>query len=461
MFKQWLTESRDGRKLAELISRKKYVPAIELLLGQYKAGAREPGLRFTLAEVLVLAGRERQAVPVLIGLADELLGQGDLHWAGTALDRVESIDPGSHDLAARRAALAGQAYRQDLVFAAIAAEAIDETKSEAHAFDTLESAPSADEAELLDLVRALADSGPKGAGSRCSTLASSLLGGRRDDELLAHGSGLRRRTFAPGDVLVAEGEHDTSLFLVRAGTLRVLVRSAQGRDYQVAELGAGDFFGEVAAVSGRPRSATVAALAAGEALEIDKPTLDRLVLDRPEAKLLLEEACVARATSAEADAVRAVAATDTRPEEALRVLESHFGDRPWSPRMRLRLAHLLAKVGNYAEVVPLLVGLADELANAGESRKAIAILKKIGRLKRRDVEEICLAPLPRRRGDEDAAVDGTADDELRAILDGPRPATAEDRFRGWLLDLVRDTAGRLGCGPRPPDGASPALGSSA
>jgi hypothetical protein len=167
---------------------------------------------------------------------------------------------------------------------------------------------------------------------------------------------------------------------------------------------------------------------------------------------------VLRATNAESAAVRAVPPIDARPEQALRVLEAHFGERPWSPRMRLRLAHLLAKVGSYDEVVPLLVGLADELASAGESKKAIAIFKKIERLHRRDVEEICLAPLAR-AAVEKPATDEAADNALRAFLDGSRPSTPEDRFRGWLLHLVRDAYGRSGfAGEAGPAAAGPALG---
>ena len=50
------------------------------------------------------------------------------------------------------------------------------------------------------------------------------------------------------------------------------------------------------------------------------------------------------------------------------------------------------------------------------------------------------------------ATDEAADNELRAILEGSRPSppsrssTAEDRFRGWLLHLVRDAYGRSGFG---------------
>jgi len=471
-FRDWLQEASDGRMLAELIARRKYTKAIEHLLRLYKAGGREPGLRFTLAEVLILANRERQAVPVLLGLADELMTQGLLEPATAALDRVESIEPGRADLEARRAAVAERACRHAFVehhamddappsfateaevakearlpdpdaFTALAAEAIEERKSEAHAFEALDTAPTPQEAELLALVHALAATASSAPG-QATTLAGALLEDRTDQELLADGTGLQRRVFDTGDVLIAEGDRGTSVFLIHTGALRVLVRSAHGRDYIVAELGPGDFFGEIAAVSGRIRTATVAASSPGEALEIDKATLDRLVVDRSLAKLLLEEACVVRATNAEAAAVRAVPALDTRPDEALRVLEAHFGHRPWSPRMRLRLAHLLAKVGSYEEVVPVLVGLADELATAGETRKAIAIFKKIERLRRRDVEEICLAPLARPEAEQRPGREEAAENELRAILDGSRPATPEDRFRGWLGHLVRDAYGRGG-----------------
>src|SRR5262249_44249349 len=110
-FRDWLQEASDGRMLAELIARRKYTKAIEHRLRLYRGGDREPGLRFPLAGVLAPAGRERQAVPVLMGLADELIASGVLPPAAAALDRVASIEPGRADLAARRAALAERACR--------------------------------------------------------------------------------------------------------------------------------------------------------------------------------------------------------------------------------------------------------------------------------------------------------------------------------------------------------------
>src|SRR4029450_2134158 len=112
---------------------------------------------------------------------------------------------------------------------------------------------------------------------------------------------------------------------------------------------------------------------------------------------VLEEFYIRRASSPEAAAVRAVPLDDAGAErKAIEVLEAHFGQSRWDPRMRLRLADVLLKAGKYHDAVPVLIGLADELARAGYPEKAIAVLKKIEKIQRRDVEVVNLAPLARR-----------------------------------------------------------------
>jgi CRP-like cAMP-binding protein len=55
-----------------------------------------------------------------------------------------------------------------------------------------------------------------------------------------------------GRVLVREGEHRRELMVLVSGTAKV---SRNGR--RIASLGPGDFFGEIALLSGGPRTATV------------------------------------------------------------------------------------------------------------------------------------------------------------------------------------------------------------
>jgi hypothetical protein len=128
--------------------------------------------------------------------------------------------------------------------------------------------------------------------------------------------------------------------------------------------------------------------------------------------------------------------------------------------MRLRLADVLLKAGKEQDAIPILIGLADELARAGFADKAVAILKKIEQVQRRNVEVVNLAPLLR----ADAAPAAAAPDVAGPPAPAGRPrALTDDRFHGWLVDLVRHSVGKLqppthdgGRGLQTPEAPSPA-----
>jgi len=65
----------------------------------------------------------------------------------------------------------------------------------------------------------------------------------------------REQTFAPGDVVVAQGDPATRLFVIVEGTA-VVEQADLGR---VGTLGQGEFFGELALIEAHGRTATVRA----------------------------------------------------------------------------------------------------------------------------------------------------------------------------------------------------------
>ena len=84
---------------------------------------------------------------------------------------------------------------------------------------------------------------------------SSLVEGMTDDELAATAELFEESRYLMGDRVTREADFGYSFFIVLDGRVQVEVG-----DEVVAELGAGDHFGEVALVTGDKRNATVKAL---------------------------------------------------------------------------------------------------------------------------------------------------------------------------------------------------------
>ena len=65
---------------------------------------------------------------------------------------------------------------------------------------------------------------------------------------------MTKRHFAAGETIIREGELGEEFFLISDGEVEVI-----RADREVARMGPGDFFGEVALISGEPRNATIVA----------------------------------------------------------------------------------------------------------------------------------------------------------------------------------------------------------
>ena len=76
---------------------------------------------------------------------------------------------------------------------------------------------------------------------------------------------MTKRHFAVGETVIRVGESGEEFFLISEGEVEVI-----RAEHEVARLGPGDFFGEVALISGEPRNATVVALGEVEAYVLGK-----------------------------------------------------------------------------------------------------------------------------------------------------------------------------------------------
>ncbi len=99
------------------------------------------------------------------------------------------------------------------------------------------------------------------------------------------------REYADGEVICRQGEVGDRMYVIQAGHA-VVIREVEGTEIFLAELTAGDIFGEMSLFDRQPRSATVRAKGRARVLTLDKRTFLRGVHEDPSlAYRILQKMC--------------------------------------------------------------------------------------------------------------------------------------------------------------------------
>jgi CRP-like cAMP-binding protein len=109
-----------------------------------------------------------------------------------------------------------------------------------------------------------------------------------DDERDALVGEMEVETHDEGSVVLNEGDPGTSMYVIASGAVKVYTRSKGGTLY-LAQLGEGDFFGEVSVLTGKPRTATITAAQRTELLCLDKSKLDGVLAKFPGIRKVLDD----------------------------------------------------------------------------------------------------------------------------------------------------------------------------
>ncbi len=92
---------------------------------------------------------------------------------------------------------------------------------------------------------------------------------------------LTYKRYAPGEIILREGDPGRSFFVIVEGKVRVYKKLGDGSEITLATLGEGAFFGEMALLSGAPRTAHIAAEEETQLLEISDAVLREVVARFP------------------------------------------------------------------------------------------------------------------------------------------------------------------------------------
>jgi CRP/FNR family cyclic AMP-dependent transcriptional regulator len=107
-----------------------------------------------------------------------------------------------------------------------------------------------------------------------------------------------QRSYEPGEIIFNEGDDGIDLYVIQSGAVQI-TRGTASRPEVVADLGAGDFFGEMSVVLGEARTASAVAVGQTDLLAVDGETLEVMCIERPEIGIRMIQRLAVRLIAAE------------------------------------------------------------------------------------------------------------------------------------------------------------------
>ena len=121
-----------------------------------------------------------------------------------------------------------------------------------------------------------------------------LLSSLEPEDLVLLFKEFKRQVYAPEDTIVEQDAIGDAIYIIADGEVAIIRKSAQGEEQELAKLGPGAFFGEMAIVSRAPRAAEVRAVEQTVVLRALKKDMEELAVRIPEIGNVLIAFCHAR-----------------------------------------------------------------------------------------------------------------------------------------------------------------------
>ncbi len=274
--------------LDQYLFQKNYAQALEAISEEILRRPDALNLLVRQAEILGMAGENERAIAVYRSVADQYAHQGFYARAIAVANKVLRLDPKRQEVTRELA---------QLISARQAAEREAEVKLRSAERDGLNKAKRAEEAPppppqvapaAPPVSPAAAAPDPAEQRNERERAASPFFGEFPPGALEQLLYSAAVHTFDPQEAIVEEGEPGTSFFLIEDGEVQVRTKDPSGKPMVLAELGAGEFFGEVAVLTGKPRTATIVATTPVTVIEISAADLDRIARDFPDVRTVLQ-----------------------------------------------------------------------------------------------------------------------------------------------------------------------------
>lgn len=187
------------------------------------------------------------------------------------------------------------------------------------------------------------------------------------------------RRYREGSTLFHEGDPSDWVIAIRDGRIKISALTPDGREVVLAVCGPGEVLGELAAVDGKPRSATATAVDDVRVLLMDVDVFNAFLDERPKASMLLLRSIAERLRDADRRDVE-YAALDSLGRVSARLLElaDRFGTPHDDGGVRIELPitqdELAGWTGCSREAVGKALQQLRKLGAVATARRSITVL---------------------------------------------------------------------------------------
>jgi len=189
---------------------------------------------------------------------------------------------------------------------------------------------------------------------------------------------LRRRRFRRNEVIFHKDDPGNCLYVLLSGSVKVFLRSEDGREVILTLLGPGDYVGELALLDGEPRSADAVALEPTEVLVLPRDVFLRFIENNSGAALRLLAAFTRQYVRRLTDTVHDAAFLDVPARLArilVQLLESRGGAEDDGGRpLRVTQNDLAAMVGATRESINKWLGYYERQGWVKRERGSVVVL---------------------------------------------------------------------------------------
>lgn len=157
---------------------------------------------------------------------------------------------------------------------------------------------------------------------RVETLRAVPLFAALDEASLAELRGLVKLGSLPlGTVLFRKGDAGDAMYLIEEGRVRIYILDAEGDEVTLAEFGPGEFFGEMALIDGKPRTAHARVVDEARLAALGRDDFLRYVRQHPEVALAMVSVISERLRRTD-DLLHQRVTRNVNEEEALRLTKA-------------------------------------------------------------------------------------------------------------------------------------------